>query len=418
MQKKITIAAVVVLIILGAFLVFRTKKAELTNIAVVKQTQPYVVPAPAADLQSEIVIGAVLSLSGDKASVGSSLKDAITLAVDDVNAAKGFAGKKVSVVFVDGACDEKTAAAAAQDLVANQKATMLIGGACDGNSKGVAYVAKTNKVIAFDASSASADLIARGGGYFFSLASTGAASARAEAAYAVQTLKAKRAVVLSAQGADAQAERAAFVAEFKKDGGVVVLDRVVLDKQDSQVQAAKDAVTQNADVMYVAPTITSEAYDSMQGILGELSLTKIKADKFPTVLLSDKDYSFVKPIDKMDILGTLGVVMLFPTFDKSTDLAQGFIKEFAWRYNAQPEPFLDLANANSIVYLARDLIQKDGGDSAKIQKTLSTLINGWSGGAWGSLTLDASGSVFWKTFEVKQYGAETGLFEKGAFTLK
>ena len=76
-----------------------------------------------------------------------------------------------------------------------------------------------------------------------------------------------------------------------------------------------------------------------------------------------------------------------------------------------------MANAYSAVFLAKDLYEKGDDTGVKMQKTLSTLIKGWAGGALGDVALDANGDIVWKTFSVHEV-KDGEVVEKSAYTIK
>lgn len=65
----------------------------------------------------DIKLGMLTPLSGSEAAIGPYMKNGAQLAVDEINAAGGVEGRKLSLVVEDEACDAKTAAAGAAKLV-------------------------------------------------------------------------------------------------------------------------------------------------------------------------------------------------------------------------------------------------------------------------------------------------------------
>lgn len=78
-----------------------------------------------------IMLGMVAPLSGSSAAIGPYMKNGAQLAVDQINAKGGVEGRKLKLVVQDGACDAKTAAAAANKLI-SQGAQISVGGYCSG----------------------------------------------------------------------------------------------------------------------------------------------------------------------------------------------------------------------------------------------------------------------------------------------
>jgi branched-chain amino acid transport system substrate-binding protein len=75
----------------------------------------------------EIVVGHYASLTGSTAHFGQDTDKAVRLAVDQINAAGGIAGKKIKVVTLDTRGDSAEAANAVARLIDVEKATAVIG---------------------------------------------------------------------------------------------------------------------------------------------------------------------------------------------------------------------------------------------------------------------------------------------------
>lgn len=78
-----------------------------------------------------IVLGMITPLSGSSSAIGPYMKNGAQLAVDEINADGGVDGRDLELVAEDGACDAKTAAAAANKLV-TKKVDVSVGGYCSG----------------------------------------------------------------------------------------------------------------------------------------------------------------------------------------------------------------------------------------------------------------------------------------------
>jgi branched-chain amino acid transport system substrate-binding protein len=78
-----------------------------------------------------ILLGMITPLSGSSAAIGPYMKNGAQLAIDEINAKGGVDGRKLELRVEDGACDAKTATAAANKLV-TQKISVSVGGYCSG----------------------------------------------------------------------------------------------------------------------------------------------------------------------------------------------------------------------------------------------------------------------------------------------
>jgi branched-chain amino acid transport system substrate-binding protein len=78
-----------------------------------------------------IVLGMITPLSGSSAAIGPYMKNGAQLAVDEINKDGGVDGRKLKLSVEDGACDPRTATAAANKLVTDG-VDISVGGYCSG----------------------------------------------------------------------------------------------------------------------------------------------------------------------------------------------------------------------------------------------------------------------------------------------
>ncbi|TAL19489.1 hypothetical protein EPN90_03340, partial [Patescibacteria group bacterium] len=363
-------------------------------------------PAPAAELQGEVTVGAVLPLTGDGAAYGLPIQKAIQLAVDEVNAVRGAGGKKLVVAYEDGKCDGKEGATAAQKLIGVNKVQAIIGGVCSGETLGFAPIANENKVVVISPSATSPDITTKGGDYVFRFAPSDALAGKVAVGYAKGELQAKRAAVISENSDYAQALRRTFTSAFKLAGGVVAMDEAYnTGVTDFRTQALK-IKNAKVDVVYVVPQTPAPG----------IAIVKALKDKKVTAAILTAEVLIGRDVAKENSEVLEGVVGFEAFYNENSERAARFTQAYKDRYAEDPAfPFF-MANAYSEVYLLRDLLEKDGNDGVKMQKTLTTLIKGWAGGALTDVTLDKNGDIEWKSYSVKEIkgGAVT---EKSVITL-
>jgi branched-chain amino acid transport system substrate-binding protein len=100
-----------------------------TSISSTRSTNPSTsttgVPRP--DVDGELRIGALLPMTGDGAALGPSLLAGFRMAVEQINAAGGFNGRKVVPFVADEAGDPATAAVALDQLVNHDEVDAIVG---------------------------------------------------------------------------------------------------------------------------------------------------------------------------------------------------------------------------------------------------------------------------------------------------
>lgn len=100
-------------------------------------------PAPGPDT---LRIGAIMPLTGRFASMGTPIKDAMDLAVDEINAAGGIKGKKLEIVYADSQGDPKQGVTGAQKLIDVDRVQVLTT-FLTGVSEAVKPIAEQRKIL-------------------------------------------------------------------------------------------------------------------------------------------------------------------------------------------------------------------------------------------------------------------------------
>lgn len=126
----------------------------------------------AGDSGGPIVIGMVVPLSGASADIGPYMKNGAQMAIDEINARGGVQGRKLQLRAEDGACDPKTAVAAASKLVA-AKITVSVGGYCSGATLPTLPVFDRAKIPMIIPAANSTELVEQGLEHVFLINGTG-----------------------------------------------------------------------------------------------------------------------------------------------------------------------------------------------------------------------------------------------------
>lgn len=204
-------------------------------------------PAPANT--GPIKLGFVTHLSGPNAGIGDKINKGVELAVEEINAQGGIAGRKVQLVTRDDEGKPDRALAVAQDLINNEKIDVMLGPTLSGSAVGTLPLFTEAKILQFV--TGTGVVIDNKTPYAFRVAFGPAAQAEVQVNYAVRQLKAQRIGVIGdstpigRQGAESLAN------QLKSKGGNV-LDPQFFNPGDldmtPQLRKLKDA---GADVLVV-----------------------------------------------------------------------------------------------------------------------------------------------------------------------
>lgn len=172
-----------------------------------------------------IKIGEFASLTGKEASFGQSSHDGTQLAVDEVNAQGGVLGKKLELLTEDDQSKQGEAKTIARKLISRDGIVALLGEVASGRSLEAAPVCQENHIPQISPSSTNPK-VTQIGDYIFRICFTDPLQGKVLARFALQTLKVKRAAVLT----DAANTYSVGLATYFKDaftagGGEIVAEQ-------------------------------------------------------------------------------------------------------------------------------------------------------------------------------------------------
>jgi branched-chain amino acid transport system substrate-binding protein len=176
------------------------------------------------DPANEIVIGEYGSLTGGQATFGTSTRDGINIAVDEINKSGGVLGKKIRVIVEDDQGRPEEAQTVVTKLITKDKVVAVLGEVASSNSIAAAPVAQQNGIPMISPSSTNPE-VTRKGDYIFRVCFLDPFQGYVMAKFASGTLKLTKVAVLRDIKNDYSIGLAnAFIENFKKMGGTIVSD--------------------------------------------------------------------------------------------------------------------------------------------------------------------------------------------------
>ncbi|HEY1906886.1 MAG TPA: ABC transporter substrate-binding protein, partial [Myxococcaceae bacterium] len=169
-----------------------------------------------------ILIGEVGSLTGSEATFGISTRNAIELAINQVNAAGGVKGKKIEVRVYDNQSKPEEAASAANRLINQDNVLLLLGEVASSNSIAMANKAQPAKVPMISNASTNPK-VTEIGDYIFRVCFIDPFQGYVMAKFAHDHLKLNKVAVLRDLGSDySQGLADVFERKFTEMGGKIV----------------------------------------------------------------------------------------------------------------------------------------------------------------------------------------------------
>lgn len=173
---------------------------------------------------TEILVGGVLSLSGGQASFGTSTRDGIELAIQEINAAGGVLGKKYRLIALDDQSKPEEAAIIMTRLVTQDKVTAVLGEIASSISLAMAPIAQSHKIPMITPSSTNPK-VTQVGDYIFRTCFIDPFQGTVMAKFAFNTLGAKKVAVLRDIKNDYSVGLANFfIKTYQELGGEILID--------------------------------------------------------------------------------------------------------------------------------------------------------------------------------------------------
>ncbi len=199
----------------------------------------------------EIKIGAIQPISGQVSAYGTQTRDAIQLAVDEINEKGGVLGKKIKLIVEDDEANPEKTVNAFKKLATQDKVIGIVGALTSKCSLAITKEAQQRKIIMISPSSTN-DTVTDAGDYIFRACYNDSFQGQVVAKYALETLKAKNAAILFDNTNDySKGLRDNFKKKFEELGGKVAAEEsYATGDKDFNAQLTKIKGT-NPDVLFI-----------------------------------------------------------------------------------------------------------------------------------------------------------------------
>jgi|GEM_PF-1623466 len=377
----------ILVIVVSFFFFYRQWMPNSVQPVPVETTETTSVPVP---LKGEVVLGAVMPLTGDGSAYGLPIMRSIELAVDEVNGSGGIDGRKVVVRYEDGECDGPAAKRAATKLITVDGVEAILGGVCSSEVLGMAEMANASKTVLLSPSATSPSISEQGGDYTFRLVPSDAFASVVAARFAFNDLHIRRIAVFAERTEYAQGLKNGFINGFNSEGGEVALeggwDTGTTDFRNAAMKIKEAGI----DAVYLLPQAPAAGLDFLQALQDAHVRVRILTNE----VMLGREVAASHP-------GLLEGVYGFEAFYNETgDSASKFLSMYESReHEKAPFPFY-MANAYSSIYLLKDLIEEQGNDGTRL-RTAFLALKHWKGGALNDLTFTDQGDILWSTYQVK-----------------
>ncbi|HET9525686.1 MAG TPA: ABC transporter substrate-binding protein [Pyrinomonadaceae bacterium] len=329
----------------------------------------------ATDNTGEIIVGYYGDLTGRTASFGTSTKNGVEMAVDEINKAGGVMGRKVRVIIEDDQGEPNKAATVVSKLVNQDKVHAVLGEVASSNSLAAAPKAQEARVPMISPSSTNPN-VTQVGDYIFRVCFIDPFQGEVMAKFAANNLKAKKAAILYDFNADySRGLREFFTRSFTKLGGQIVAEQSYtqgdrdFSGQLTQIRAA------NPDVIYVP------GYYGEVGVISNQS--KQLGIRAPLLGGDGWDAEQLWQLGGASLNGNY--ISNHYSVDDPSPAIRKFVADYQARYQAKPDALAALGY-DSMRVLADAITRAGGTESAKLRDAIAQTRN--FVGVTGSITID------------------------------
>lgn len=198
----------------------------------------------------KIVIGSVQPISGPISVFGTQSRDAIKMAVEEINAKGGVLGKTLEAVIEDDEGTPEKTKNAFTKLVTKDKIVGLVGALTSNCSLAITKEAQRRKIVMISPTSTN-DTVTNAGDYIFRACYKDSFQGPVVAQYAFKDLKAKKAaIIFDNTNPYSVGMKDNFMKKFKALGGTVVTQSYAKGDKDFNAQLTK-IKAQKPDVLFI-----------------------------------------------------------------------------------------------------------------------------------------------------------------------
>ena len=302
---------------------------------------------------SVVKIGFIGPLTGDYANYGTLCRQAVEMAIDEINAKGGVNGVQIKLFAEDSEGDSQKALAAMEKLSSSDKVCAIIGPILTGETFSVAERAQAEGIVVITPSASHKD-ITNVGDYIFRTTPSDGLQGEVAGKYWADVLGYTKLAVLYAKNDYSQGLYESMSEAFGQEGGkVVAAETFMVGDKDFKTQLTKLKNT-DAQAIYL-PDYTAEMAQILEQA-SQLGMDKpfLSGDGF----LSEEIYSLAGQY-------TDGVVYTASALVEESSRNKEFKDAYAAKWGIGPDSFA--TNAYDATYILASVIEKVGTGRAAIK---------------------------------------------------
>lgn len=338
-----------------------------------------VLAVPVSAQGDVIKIGLISSLTGAVSTYGQSVRNAVTMAVDDINAAGGINGRQINLVILDDKGDGTEAAQAARRLIDRENVALILGPVITPCVMAVAPIAQAAKVPMLTPTG-TGDEITSIGDYIFRGAYKDSFQGRIMAQFAAVNLGLTEAAIIYDVANDYSVGlRNAFKATFEELGGKIVAEESY-STGDTDFSAQLTALAmRNPQALFIPDYYSTAGPILMQARLMGMDAIMLGVDGWDSPDLSALAGGFEEG----------GYIVNHYSADVDSPVTQEFIARYTAAYGQAPDALAALGYDGALI-VAKALEAAGSTEPEALKQALGT-VKGIDG-VTGTINMDPEGT--------------------------
>ncbi|HHT74198.1 MAG TPA: ABC transporter substrate-binding protein [Firmicutes bacterium] len=326
-----------------------------------------------------IKIGLITSLTGSVATYGQSVRNAVTMGVDDINAAGGINGRKISLVILDDKGDATEAAQAARRLIDRENVAMILGPVITPCVMAVAPIAQAAGLPMLTPTG-TGDQITSIGDYIFRGAYKDSFQGRIMAQFAAENLGIKEAAIIYDVANDYSVGlRNAFKATFEELGGKIIAEESYSTGDTDFSAQLTSLAMRNPESLFIPDYYSTAGPILMQARLLGLDSVMLGVDGWDSPDLSALAGGFEEG----------GYIVNHYSADVDSEVTQNFIARYTEKFGQAPDALAALGY-DGVLIMASALEAAGSTDPEALKHALGTV--GDIDAATGVINMDPEGT--------------------------
>ncbi len=301
-----------------------------------------------------IKIGTIQSISGPVSTYGIQTRDAIKMAVEEINANGGVLGKQIELIVEDDEASPDKTTNAFKKLVAKDKVVSIIGALISKCTLAITQEAQAKKVVLLTPTSTN-DTVTDAGDYVFMSCYNDSFQGQVGAQFAFETLRAKNAAILYDITNDySKGLTTNFKEKFEELGGkVIVSESYSAGDKDFNAQLTKIKAAK-PDILFIPDYYNTVSLIAKQVRSQGLNVAMLGADGWDEITNNAGD----------EVLGSYYCNHYSPMSD---DLdVQTFVEKYTEKYDMTPNALAALGY--DATYILMDAIERAGSTDSDLIK--------------------------------------------------